>query len=42
MLGLPVILLRRPPALDVPTVATVDEAMGWLDHVLKAPADRGV
>jgi precorrin-6A/cobalt-precorrin-6A reductase len=41
-LGLPVILLRRPPALDVPTVATVDAAMGWLDHVLKAPADRGV
>ena len=41
-LGLPVILLRRPPSLDVPAVATVGEAMGWLDHVLKAPADRGV
>ena len=41
-LGLPVILLRRPPALDVPTVTTVGEAMLWLDHVLKAPSDRGV
>jgi len=41
-LGLPVILLRRPPPLDVPMVATVGEAMGWLDHVLKAPTDRGV
>jgi precorrin-6A/cobalt-precorrin-6A reductase len=41
-LGLPVILLRRPPPLDLPRVATVDEAMAWLDHVLKAPADRGV
>jgi precorrin-6A/cobalt-precorrin-6A reductase len=41
-LGLPVILLRRPPPLDVPMVATVDEAMAWLDHMLKAPADRGV
>jgi precorrin-6A/cobalt-precorrin-6A reductase len=41
-LGLPVILLRRPPPLDVPTVTTVGEAMSWLDHVLKAPNDRGV
>jgi precorrin-6A/cobalt-precorrin-6A reductase len=41
-LKIPVVLLRRPPALDVPTVATVGEAMSWLDHVLKAPADRGV
>lgn len=41
-LGLPVILLRRPLPLEVPTVATVAEAMQWLDHVLKAPADRGV
>ena len=41
-LSIPVVLLRRPPALDVPTVATVGEAMSWLDHELKAPADRGV
>jgi precorrin-6A/cobalt-precorrin-6A reductase len=42
MLRIPVVLLRRPPALDVPTVVTVGEAMSWLDHVLKAPTDRGV
>jgi precorrin-6A/cobalt-precorrin-6A reductase len=41
-LGLPVILLRRPPPLEGPTVTTVGEAMSWLDHVLKAPNDRGV
>ena len=29
-LGLPVVLLTRPPAPDVPTVATVDEAVRWL------------
>jgi precorrin-6A/cobalt-precorrin-6A reductase len=41
-LRIPVVLLRRPPALDVPTAASVAEAMSWLDHVLKAPRDRGV
>jgi precorrin-6A/cobalt-precorrin-6A reductase len=41
-LGVPVFLLQRPPALEVPTVTTVGEAMTWLDHVLKAPTDRGV
>ena len=41
-LRIPIVLLRRPPALNVPTVATVGEAMSWLDHVLKAPTDRGV
>jgi precorrin-6A/cobalt-precorrin-6A reductase len=29
-LGLPVVLLDRPPAPDVSTVATVDEAVRWL------------
>jgi len=41
-LRIPVVLLQRPPALDVPTVATVGGAMSWLDHVLNAPTDRGV
>jgi precorrin-6A/cobalt-precorrin-6A reductase len=41
-LEIPVVLLRRPPAPDVPTVATVGEAMNWLHHVLEAPTDRGV
>jgi precorrin-6A/cobalt-precorrin-6A reductase len=29
-LGLPVVLLARPPAPDAPTVATVEEAVAWL------------
>jgi precorrin-6A/cobalt-precorrin-6A reductase len=41
-LGIPVMLLRRPPELPVQRAATVGEAMAWLDHVLKTPADRGV
>jgi precorrin-6A/cobalt-precorrin-6A reductase len=41
-LGIPVMLLRRPPELEVPAVATVGAAIAWLDHVLKAPTDRGV
>jgi precorrin-6A/cobalt-precorrin-6A reductase len=41
-LGIPVLLLRRPPELPAQRAATVDEAVAWLDHVLKAPADRGV
>jgi precorrin-6A/cobalt-precorrin-6A reductase len=31
-LGLPVILLRRPPPPQVPTAGTVEDAVGWLDH----------
>jgi len=42
MLGIPVMLLRRPPELPVRRAATVGEAIAWLDHVLNAPADRGV
>jgi precorrin-6A/cobalt-precorrin-6A reductase len=41
-LGVAVILLRRPPESAGPRVASADEAIAWLDHVLKAPADRGV
>jgi precorrin-6A/cobalt-precorrin-6A reductase len=41
-LGIPVLLLRRPPDSPVQRVASVDEALAWLDHVLKAPIDRGV
>jgi precorrin-6A/cobalt-precorrin-6A reductase len=39
VLGLPVILLRRPALPDVPSVGTVEDAMSWLDH---AVALRGV
>jgi precorrin-6A/cobalt-precorrin-6A reductase len=27
-----VILIRRPDLPDAPTVATVDEAVAWIDH----------
>jgi precorrin-6A/cobalt-precorrin-6A reductase len=42
MLGIPVILVRRPPESAAPRVATVGEAIAWLDHVLNTRADRGV
>jgi precorrin-6A/cobalt-precorrin-6A reductase len=38
-LGIGVILVRRPAATQAPQVATVGEAVAWLDHVLKV---RGV
>jgi precorrin-6A/cobalt-precorrin-6A reductase len=41
-LGLPVILLRRPPLPEVAAVATVDEAVEWLDHSAALAAARGV
>jgi precorrin-6A/cobalt-precorrin-6A reductase len=39
VLGLPVILLRRPALPEVPTVETIEEAVTWLDHAL---VPRGV
>jgi precorrin-6A/cobalt-precorrin-6A reductase len=33
-LGLPVIVVRRPAAPDVPTVPTVEEALSWLDSAV--------
>jgi precorrin-6A/cobalt-precorrin-6A reductase len=41
-LGLEVIILRRPPLPDTPAVATVDEAVAWLDQALTLAAARGV
>jgi precorrin-6A/cobalt-precorrin-6A reductase len=41
-LGIPVIMLRRPPAPDAPAVETVDDAIAWLDHALTSAAARGV
>src|SRR5262249_37821504 len=35
----PAVLLRRPALPEVPTVATIEEAVTWLDHAL---ALRGV
>jgi precorrin-6A/cobalt-precorrin-6A reductase len=41
-LALPVIMLRRPPLPEVTAVATVDEAVGWLDHSAALATARGV
>jgi precorrin-6A/cobalt-precorrin-6A reductase len=41
-LSLPVIMLRRPPLPEVAAVETVDEAMGWLDHLSALATARGV
>jgi precorrin-6A/cobalt-precorrin-6A reductase len=32
-LGLPVVMVDRPPAADAPTVATVEAAVAWLEHI---------
>jgi precorrin-6A/cobalt-precorrin-6A reductase len=41
-LGIPIIMLCRPPAPAAPAVETVDDAIAWLDHVLTSAAARGV
>jgi precorrin-6A/cobalt-precorrin-6A reductase len=41
-LGLEVIMLRRPQLPDTPAVATVEEAVAWLDQALTLAAARGV
>jgi precorrin-6A/cobalt-precorrin-6A reductase len=41
-LGIGVIMLRRPPAAEAPAVATVEDAIAWLDHALTSATARGV
>jgi precorrin-6A/cobalt-precorrin-6A reductase len=41
-LGVTVIMLRRPPPPDAPTVATIEDAIAWLDHALTSATARGV
>jgi precorrin-6A/cobalt-precorrin-6A reductase len=41
-LGVPVLMLKRPPMPDCPSVATVAEAVAWLDHAAGLALDRGV
>jgi precorrin-6A/cobalt-precorrin-6A reductase len=41
-LGIRVLMLRRPPAPDAPTVATIEDAIAWLDHALTSATARGV
>ena len=40
--GVEVIMLRRPPAPEAPSVATVEEVLAWLDHALTSATARGV
>jgi precorrin-6A/cobalt-precorrin-6A reductase len=41
-LQLPVVMLKRPALPEVPSVATVDEVLTWLDHALTFSTARGV
>jgi precorrin-6A/cobalt-precorrin-6A reductase len=41
-LGIAVLLFRRPPVPDCPSVASVEKAVDWLDHALGREVPRGV
>ena len=41
-LGIPVIMVRRPPAPEAPAVESLDDAIAWLDHALTSATARGV
>lgn len=41
-LGLPVVMVRRPAVPEVPAVATVEEAVAWVDHLAASREKRGV
>jgi precorrin-6A/cobalt-precorrin-6A reductase len=41
-LGIGVVMLRRPASTTAPAVATVDDAIAWLDHAVTSAAVRGV
>jgi precorrin-6A/cobalt-precorrin-6A reductase len=41
-LGIAVIMVSRPPAPEAPAVATIEEAVAWLDHALASATARGV
>jgi precorrin-6A/cobalt-precorrin-6A reductase len=42
MLGIDVIMLRRPAAPDAAAVETIEDAIAWLDHALTSATARGV
>jgi precorrin-6A/cobalt-precorrin-6A reductase len=42
LLGIPVFLFKRPVVPDCPSVATVAEAVAWLDHAIGLGVPRGV
>jgi precorrin-6A/cobalt-precorrin-6A reductase len=41
-IGLPVLMVRRPAVPEVPAVATVEEAVAWVDHLAASREKRGV
>jgi precorrin-6A/cobalt-precorrin-6A reductase len=42
VLGIDVIVLRRPRAPDGAAVETIEDAIAWLDHALTSATARGV
>jgi precorrin-6A/cobalt-precorrin-6A reductase len=42
LLGIPILMFRRPAVPDCPSVATVAEAVAWLDHAVGLAVPRGV
>jgi precorrin-6A/cobalt-precorrin-6A reductase len=42
VLGIEVIMLRRPPTPEAPSVATLEDVLAWLDHALTSATARGV
>jgi precorrin-6A/cobalt-precorrin-6A reductase len=42
VLGIDVIMLRRPSAPDGVAVETIEDAIAWLDHALTSATARGV
>ena len=42
VLGIGVVILRRPPAPDGAAVETIEDAIAWLDHALTSATARGV
>jgi precorrin-6A/cobalt-precorrin-6A reductase len=42
MLGIDVVMLRRPPAPACAAVETIEDAIAWLDHALTSATARGV
>jgi precorrin-6A/cobalt-precorrin-6A reductase len=42
LLGIPVVMLSRPPVPQCPSVGTVAEAVAWLDHAVGLAVPRGV
>jgi precorrin-6A/cobalt-precorrin-6A reductase len=42
VLGIDVVMLRRPAAPDAAAVETIEDAIAWLDHALTSATARGV